>query len=31
MLDTLKQDLMLAVPALIIASMLGAFAIANAA
>lgn len=30
MLQTLKQDLMIAVPALIIASILGAFAISGA-
>lgn len=31
MLETLKHDLMIAVPALVIATMLGAFAIGNAA
>lgn len=31
MLETLKHDLMIAVPALIIATILGAFAITNAA
>jgi len=30
MLDSLKHDLMIAVPALVIASILGAFAITNA-
>lgn len=31
MLDTIKHDLMIAVPALVIATILGMFAIANAA
>lgn len=31
MLESLKHDLMIAVPALVIASILGAFAVANAA